>query len=196
MLYASIRGIGRFIFFILGLKVENLDNLPPKGAVIIAANHVSNWDPILLALALDRPIHFMGKADLFKNKILGNFITRLNAFPVRKDIPDRQAIKKALQILAEGQALGIFPEGGRNFSGDLKVQAGVVLLALKSGAPIVPVGLLGTDRRLPQGWFRPLLVRVGEPFQLVQVTNPTSKAGATEQQSAAIMSRINNLLYK
>ncbi|MCX5779904.1 MAG: 1-acyl-sn-glycerol-3-phosphate acyltransferase, partial [Firmicutes bacterium] len=60
MLYACIRVIGRVIFYILGLKVENLDNLPPKGAVIIAANHVSNWDPILLALALNRPIHFMG----------------------------------------------------------------------------------------------------------------------------------------
>jgi 1-acyl-sn-glycerol-3-phosphate acyltransferase len=196
MLYAFIRGLGRLIFYFLGLKVEGLSNLPSTGAVIIAANHVSNWDPVVIALALDRPIHFMGKSELFKCEILGKFITKLNAFPVRKDVPDRQAIKKALQVLAEGQVLGIFPEGGRNFTGDMKAQPGVVLLALKSGAPIVPVGCMGTNHRLPLGWFHPLLVRVGEPFYLRKIEDQKSKSAVMEQLSTDIMNKINSLLNK
>lgn len=194
MLYAIIRGLGRIILYSLGLKVEGLANLPPTGAVIMAANHLSNWDPIVIAMALNRPIHFMGKSQLFTNKIMGKFFTKLNAFPVRKDIPDRQAIKKALQVLAEGQVLGIFPEGGRNFSGEMKAQPGVALLALKSGAPIVPVGCLGTNHRVPWGWGRPLMVRVGEPFYLDLVQDHKSKSVVMAELSVDIMSKINSLL--
>jgi 1-acyl-sn-glycerol-3-phosphate acyltransferase len=196
MLYAFIRGLGRLFFYFLGLKVEGLSNLPSTGAVIIAANHVSNWDPVVIALALDRPIHFMGKSELFKCEILGIFLKKLNAFPVRKDVPDRQAIKKALQVLSEGQVLGIFPEGGRNFTGDMKAQSGVVLLALKSGAPIVLVGCMGTNHRLPWGWFHPLLIRVGEPFYLGKIEDQKSKSAVMEQLSSDIMNKINSLLNK
>ena len=75
MFYTIIRGLLRFIFYFLGLKAEGLENLPQSGPVIIAANHVSNWDPVVVALVLNRPVYFMGKAELFKYKIIDKLFT-------------------------------------------------------------------------------------------------------------------------
>jgi 1-acyl-sn-glycerol-3-phosphate acyltransferase len=194
MFYSIVRGFLRIIFYFLGLKVEGLDNLPPSGAVIIAANHVSNWDPVVLALALNRPVHFMGKSELFKYTIFNKLFRALHAFPVRKDIPDRQSIRQALQVLAAGEVLGIFPEGGRNARGNLQVQSGVIMIAEKSGAPIVPIACLGTKRSLPWGWSEPLIVRLGEPIHLqISAGNKLGTVGR-EKLSLELMSKINSLL--
>ena len=84
MFYALIRGFLKIFLLILGLKVEGLHNLPKKGPVIVAANHVSNWDPILVGVALSRPVHFMAKAELFQNVLLRAICRGLNAFPVQR----------------------------------------------------------------------------------------------------------------
>ena len=140
MFYSVTRSVVRIIFLLLGLKVEGMDNIPASGPVIIASNHVSNWDPIVVGVALKRPVYFMAKVSLFKNPVMNFFMRRLNAFPVKTDFVDRQAIRRALQILGEDKVLGIFPEGARNKSGEAKARPGVVMLALKSGAPIIPKG--------------------------------------------------------
>ncbi len=197
MLYAAVRTLLRFIFFFLGLKSEGHDKLPMSGPVIIAANHVSNWDPIVVALVLDRPIHFMGKAQLFKYAISDKLLTRLNAFPVKKGVPDRNAIRRALKVLEEGQVLGIFPEGARNKTGeDMKAQSGVAMIALKSGSPIVPVACIGTKCNLPFGWFSPLLVRVGDAIYLDEYQGQKVNSATMEQLSSDIMDKINQLLLK
>jgi 1-acyl-sn-glycerol-3-phosphate acyltransferase len=197
MLYSFIRGLLRFIFYFLGLKSEGLEKLPQSGPVIIAANHVSNWDPIVVAIVLNRPVYFMGKAGLFKYKLMDKFFSSLNAFPVRRGIPDRKAIRKALQILEEGNVLGIFPEGVRNKTGeDLKAQSGVAMIALKSGAPILPVACLGTKCIIPWGWSSPLLVRVGKLISLDEFKDQKMRSSAQAQLSADIMNKINGLLYK
>lgn len=196
MLYSVIRGLGRFIFFFLGLKSEGLHNLPPSGPVIIAANHVSNWDPVVVALALNRPVHFMGKSELFKYKILNKLFTKLNAFPVKTKTSDRKAIQKALQVLEEGNVLGIFPEGARNKTGNIKALPGVAMIALKSGAPIIPAACLGTNSKLPWGWFSPLVVRVGEAVYLDEFLDKKVSSVHMKQLSEDIMNKINSLLYK
>ncbi|MDD3880529.1 MAG: lysophospholipid acyltransferase family protein, partial [Syntrophomonas sp.] len=152
MLYSFLRLIAQVLFFLFGLKSEGLHNIAEKGPLILAANHVSYWDAIVVAAAVKRPINFMAKAELFDYPLLGYFVKKLNAFPVRRGIADRNAIKKALLVLEEEKVLGIFPEGMRNLKGeDLKAQAGVAMIALKSGAPVVPVACIGTNRILPLG---------------------------------------------
>ncbi len=196
MFYTIIRGILRFLFYFLGLKAEGLENIPKSGPIIIAANHVSNWDPVVVALVISRPIYFMGKAALFKYKITDKVVRALHAFPVKRGVPDRKAIRQALQVLEEGKVLGIFPEGARNITGDMKALPGVAMIALKSGAPVVPVACLGTRHTLPWGWFDPLIVRVGQPIYNDEISEQGAKAARMEQFSEEIMHKINILLYK
>lgn len=196
MLYYSIRALLRFIFCLLGLKVEGLENIPPTGPVIIAANHVSNWDPVVVAVMVKRPIHFMGKTSLFKFKISDKLFRTLHAFPVKRGVADRQAIRQALMVLEEGNVLGIFPEGARNKTGDLKALAGVGMIALKSGAPVIPVACIGTRHTLPLGWLDPLLVRIGEPVYSNEIPEIAAKSSRMELYSEAIMNKIKILLNK
>jgi len=165
--------------------------------VIIAANHVRNWEPIVVALVIKRPIHFMGKEQLFKYRISDTLISSLNAFPVKKGTPDRKAIRHALKILEEGQVLGIFPEGMRNKTGEeLQAQSGVAMIALKSGAPVIPVACIGTKCNLPWGWFNPLLVKVGDPIYLNEFQDQKMNSATLQMASNEIMNKINQLLYK
>lgn len=196
MFYTFARAIGRIIFFFLGLKTEGLENIPSSGAAIIAPNHVSNWDPIVVGIAMKRPICFMGKASLFKYEITNYVFTKLNAFPVNKEYPDRQAIRRSLQVLKEGKMLGIFPQGVRDRSGEARAQAGVVMIALKSGAPIIPVACLGTGHYFPCGWLRPLVVRAGQPIYLDEFKGQRIGSAGMEKISEDIMNKINGLLVK
>ena len=113
MFYYLVRGLVKFVLLFLGLKFEGIHNLPKKGAVIIVANHVSAWDPLLVAVGSPRPVHFMAKAELYQNQILARLLNALNAFPVKRGQADRNAIRKALKLLESGKVLGIFPEGTR-----------------------------------------------------------------------------------
>lgn len=195
MFYSIIWGVGRVLFALLNLKTWGKNNIPAQGGVIVAANHVSNWDPIVIALAFNRPIHFMGKAELFNNKLLALFFTKLNAFPVKRGSADRQAIKQAMQLIEEEKVLGIFPEGTRNKTGkEIKPQLGVALIALKTGAPVLPVACLGTKRNLPLGWFNPLEVRIGELIYLEEFTGKKVNSHVMAEVADIISDEINQLL--
>jgi len=197
MIYYCARGICRLLFVFLGLKKEGIDKIPRKGAVIVASNHMSNWDPIMVGISLPRPVYFMAKVELFNNKILGKLLTALHAFPVKRGAADRKAIRQALQVLEDGKVLGIFPEGARKkVLPDAQAQSGVALLALKSGAPVIPVACIGTDKDFPLGWFHPLLVKVGEPVDLDKYRGQKISSAVLEEVSEAIMQEINSLLDK
>lgn len=197
MVYYCARGICRLLFVFLGLKKEGINKIPQQGPVIVASNHMSNWDPIMVGIALKRPVHFMAKVELFNNKILGKLLTAVHAFPVKRGAADRKAIRQALQVLEEGRVLGIFPEGARKkVLPDAQVHSGVALLALKSGAPVIPVACMGTDKDFPLGWFRPLLVKVGDPIDLDKYRGQKISSSVLEEVSEAIMQEINSLLDK
>ena len=137
------------IFFRALFKVEirGIENVPPEGKIILAANHVSNWDPPFLACFLERHVHYMAKIELFKNPIFGTAIRALHAFPVRRGESDMGAIKHALDVLKAGKCLGLFPEGTRSKTGEVqKAEAGVSLIAAMSKAPIIPAALIGTEK--------------------------------------------------
>ncbi|MGI6453847.1 MAG: lysophospholipid acyltransferase family protein [Syntrophomonadaceae bacterium] len=194
MLYWTIRSLFKVLLIFLGLKIEGLHKLPNKGPVIVAANHVSNWDPIVVAVALKRQIHFMAKAQLFDIPLLGAILTRVNAFPVRRGTADRAAIRRALEILGEGQVLGIFPEGTRNKTGDIKAQSGVAMIALKAGAPVLPVACVGTRHLIPCGWRKPFIIRVGDPIYFENYKDRKMNSALLEEASTEVMEKINSLL--
>lgn len=195
MFYNIIWGVGRAIFVLLNLKTQGKNNIPDTGGVIVAANHVSIWDPVVVALAFNRPIHFMGKAELFDNKLLAALFTKLNAFPVKRGSADRQAIKQAMNLIDEEKVVGIFPEGTRNKSGkEIKPQLGVAMIALKTGAPVLPVACFGTNRNLPLGWFNPLEVRIGELIYLEEYAEKKVNSHVMAEVADIISDEINHLL--
>lgn len=195
MLYNVCRAILKIILFFMGLKKEGLHKLPKKGPVIIASNHMSNWDPVIVGVALKRKVHFIAKAELFENKIASIILTRLNAFPVKRGSVDIKAIRYAMDLLARGEILGIFPEGARKkLYPDAVAQTGVAMFALKSGTPVIPVACIGTERNFPLGWFKPLLVRVGDPVNLDEFRSKKLNSSTLQEASLQIMHQINLLL--
>jgi 1-acyl-sn-glycerol-3-phosphate acyltransferase len=197
MLYNTARAILRFIFLILGLKIEGFRNIPRSGAIIVAPNHLSYLDPLLVAVAIDRPVNFMAKAELFHNKILGKLLTWVYAFPVKRGNGDRHAIRHALQLMEEGKVLGIFPEGTRKKPGQVEhTQGGAAMIALRSGAPVLPIACIGSDKSIPCGWLWPLIIRIGEPISMLDYQGQKINSETMEKLSNEITDKINALLSK
>ncbi len=144
----------RFVVFVLGtifklimkLEVKNAENLPGDGAVVLAANHVTNFDVIPMQLSIPRPIFFMGKASLFKIPVFEAALRSLGAFPVYRGEKDEWALRHAARVLDNRQTLGMFPEGTRSKGKGLSVaKTGSARLALDANCPIVPMAVVGTD---------------------------------------------------
>ena len=194
MFYKILKVIFRFTFNLLfSPKVIGAENVPKEGAMIMAANHMSNWDPPILGTYLPRTVGYMAKEELFKPAIAGSIIKSLNAFPVKRGASDRGAIKMALNILKKGLCLGIFPEGTRSRDGKLhKAQAGVSLIAAMSKAPVVPTALIGTNKIWSkEEKFPQLTIVFGEPIYYEGKSNDKA---ALEEFSQEIMKKIENLI--
>jgi 1-acyl-sn-glycerol-3-phosphate acyltransferase len=133
-------------FLVMEFHVEGRENYPLDGPVIIAANHVTNFDVFPMQFALPRPIFYMGKAELF-NIALDAILRNLGAFPVYRGEKDEWAMRHAAKVLARGQTLGMFPEGTRSQGRGLRVaKTGTARLAIEANCPIVPLAVIGTDQ--------------------------------------------------
>lgn len=160
--YKVARGLFRGLLRLKGYKIEGFENFPQQGPVIIACNHVSLWDPIVVGCALDRQIFFMAKEELFSNSVFGKVLIKLGAFPVKRGRGDISAIRKSLAVLKEGHVLGLFPEGTRSLTGEIQeALSGIVLIMEKTKAPIVPVKVYNTKNLITQKQGK-IRVKVGE----------------------------------
>lgn len=172
-------------------RVTGAEHVPASGAVILASNHLSSLDPPVVGTAVWRPCAYMAKEELFHNRWFAAFIRRLYAFPVKRGAGDRAALKKALDLLAAGWAVVLFPEGTRSETGALgEPELGVAMLAYRSGAPVVPVYVRGTGQVLPkQGGIRPgpISVRYGPPLRFAggALGAPGEKPGREEYARGA-----------
>ncbi|MFO7264827.1 MAG: lysophospholipid acyltransferase family protein [Bacillota bacterium] len=176
MLYqVARRVIGPPLKKYFSLTCEGADHLPKTGPAIVVCNHLNYLDPFIMGAVFDRPLHFMAKAELFEKRWLAWLLRKAYAFPVRRGRSDRQAIRHALNVLKEGHVVALFPEGTRSKTGELlELQRGAALLALHSGAPIIPMVILGGYEALAGGRKFPrrvpIRVRVGEPLTFASET--------------------------
>ncbi len=122
-----------------GIEKKGNEHIPEKGGVLIASNHIDIYDPFLIGGASPRELYYMAKKELFENSLFGWLISKFNAFPISRGSFDREGIKKATEVLREGNALLVFPEGTRSKDGNLKEpKLGAAKLALDTRVPIVP----------------------------------------------------------
>jgi 1-acyl-sn-glycerol-3-phosphate acyltransferase len=139
--------IGAFLRAFMVLDVKGRENLPVEGACILAANHLSNFDVFPIQLALSRPLFFMGKAELFKNPVLGWAFRQMGGFPVQRGASDQWAFNHARKVLDKGLVLAMFPEGTRSGNRGLSVaKTGAARLAIEKNAPIIPLAHYGSGR--------------------------------------------------
>jgi 1-acyl-sn-glycerol-3-phosphate acyltransferase len=188
------------------IKVEGpVDEIPLEGPLIIAANHASNFDAVVLGSwlipRLGRRIHWLGKKELFDWPIVGWAAANGGVHPVDRGAADVEAFRLAKRILDEGQVLFVFPEGTRSPDGALQhARDGVAVLALRTGAPILPVGIGGSNGVWPRGQKLPhpgghVTVRVGRAFRLADELPPgTDRKTAKTLATDLIMRRIAELL--
>ncbi len=188
VLFPLVRGLG---FFLVPVRVEGREHLPRSGSYLLVSNHLSWIDPPWLEFVVGRPIRYLGKRELFRVPVLGWLLLQSGVFPIDRDSADRGALRRALSFLANGEVVGIFPEGHRSRTGSLlRARPGVVFIARRSGALIVPVAFDGSDRaRLGRFWRRDVTIRFGAPFRTVDVAAADERA-----LTDAVMRRIAALL--
>ncbi|MET0296724.1 MAG: lysophospholipid acyltransferase family protein [Microbacterium sp.] len=178
-------------------RIEGKANVPRTGPVIFASNHLSFIDSIAIPVAAPRPVHFLAKSSYFEGWASRQFFTSIGAIPVERGAGQAalDALDQQRRLLDEGSTVALYPEGTRSLDGRLyKGRTGVAFLALETGAPVVPVGLIGTDKVMPVGAKMPSLteritVKFGEPLDLAHhgpATSGRARRLATDEIMAAI----------
>jgi len=161
------------------VELRGADRIPATGPVILVANHESMIDPWLLGLTTPRPIRYMAKAELWENPVLGRVMDMFGTFPVDRGAGDRSAVGRGAALLDAGEVLGIFPQGTCLPYRHRPWFRGAAKLALATGAPIVPVCIVGSEKALrpgkPKVGFPRITIIVGEPIS-VAAGRPTVAA--------------------
>ncbi len=176
-------------FFLLYFRMRRIgrEHIPSTGGVIIASNHRSFLDPFVIGTLVKRPVYFIAKRELFSNPVIAWWLSSLGAFPVDRGNGDRDAMDTARRILERGDCVVIFPEGTRTRPGGLGTpKRGVGRLALETGAPIVPVAIIGSEA-VRRGWrIRPhkVSMRCGAPLRFSRIDEPSP------QLARAVMERV------
>lgn len=169
--------------------VYGQDNLRIRGKAIFVANHISMTDPILVAMITPRIVHFMAKKELFTGRLKNFFFRQLFAFPVNRKGMDIASVKNALTLLEKDKIFGIFPEGTRSVTYELdELERGTAFLAIRSGAPIVPIYIYPKSYRR----FHPI-VMVGKPLDVNAIVADTPKAVLVDVVTNEISNAINAL---
>ena len=195
---------------IVRLRIEgDLSAIPKKGALIVAANHASSADPVLIGAflnsAINRPINWLGKRELTEWAPTAWAFRRAGIHPVDRDAADLESFRTAMRVLDAGQVLAVFPEGTRSRDGALqRVREGVCMLAMRSGAVVLPVAVVDSDLMWPRGHLLPrfgkrVTVRYGTPFNVADELAaaggaPKDRRAATEAATRLVMTRIAELL--
>lgn len=180
------------------LRVEGQEHEPASGPVIAAANHASAIDPPIVGIALKRRPAYMAKHELFTVPVLGPWLRSIGVFPVRRGEPDRRAIRKSLEVLNAGGVLVMFPEGTRSPDGRLRSpEPGAAMIALRTGAPVIPIAVINSHRILPKGARRPrfqqVTVRIGPPLAVPRIAGRLD-AQVVDEWGGRIIEAIEKLL--
>jgi len=190
ILYYILKILGSPFFYLLFLpKVIGRKHTRLKGKGIVICNHISLWDPLFISVVFRRQIYWMGKIELFKNKLARAFFLLVRAFPVRRGEGDLSAIRHSFKLLRAGKIFGIFPEGTRMKGGKLrKFEPGTSIIALKSGAPIIPIYIKG--KYTP---FRRMKMIIGEPFELADYVGSKTDTGVVAAATELLENKLKDL---
>ncbi|MEI6438124.1 MAG: lysophospholipid acyltransferase family protein [Candidatus Omnitrophota bacterium] len=178
-----LAGVVSFCFY--PCQALGRENIPKTGGCIYASNHESNIDPVLLPVVSPRRIRFLAKDSLFAHPVFGALIRFGGGIPLKRGSADRGALTEVLQSLKDGWPVLVFPQGTR---GGEKVQAGVGFLAVKSGVPVVPIYIEGTDKVLPKGAKLPKRTSVKVIFgKPIVFSSDVDSTAAAQQVMQAIL---------
>lgn len=201
LIFRPIAGFGiRLLARIFShIEIVGLEQIPREGPLILVSNHLNAIDPTLVLGFIPRRLSWMAKQELFENPFSGTLATLYESFPVRRFEADLGALRMAMQLLQKGRVIGIFPEGTRSPNGRMqKALPGAAMIALRSGVPVLPVGISGTEPvKLPYLFFHPfprpnIRIVFGEPFELSQTKRVTSEA--VNEGTAILIEKISALL--
>ncbi|WP_408006544.1 lysophospholipid acyltransferase family protein [Pseudalkalibacillus sp. A8] len=187
----NLYNLGRNLFngiFFAGykLRVSGLENVPKEDGVLICTNHISFLDPPLVGCSSGRTVHFMAKAELFKVPVLKSILPGIHAFPVRRGMSDKQALRRGLELLRNGKAVGLFPEGTRSKTGSIADGlAGAGFFALKTDAKVVPCAIIG-----PYKLFKEVKIVYGSPIDFSELKEQKASAKVATEK---IMEEIRKL---
>ena len=179
-------------------EVHGKEAMPPMGPLIVVCNHLSNADPPILSASLPRQLYFLGKRSLFSNPISSAFLTAVGVHPLNRDGQDLEALRWNIELLKKDKPIVLFPEGARSQGeGMRKGHPGVAYIAVKTQAPILPVGITGTENirgylRMPFPLCR-MTVTIGDPFSLPLLEGRITKP-ILQQMTDMIMYRVASLL--
>ncbi|MPW25207.1 1-acyl-sn-glycerol-3-phosphate acyltransferase [Alkalibaculum sp. M08DMB] len=191
MIYYMVRFIVNiYISMYYKFEVVGIDKIPDSGSLIICSNHIHWADPVIVACkSTTRQVHYLGKSELFKNNFISWFLKQLKVIPINRGKNDVGAIKNSLRVLKDKKTLGIFPEGTRVSSKEeKKPEAGMAMLAIKSKATVIPIGLIGNYK------FRSkILINIGEPILLDEYHDKKVNKEKLEEISLEIMKEIKKL---
>lgn len=188
MIYKFCSTVLRIIYTILfRLEAVGRENIPQEGGVLLCSNHISNFDPPTVGIKLRRQVRFMAKSELFDVPVLGKIIKAVGAFPVKRGGVSKESIKTSLNILRNGEVLGIFPSGSRHNDGGIG-KKGAASFALRSGATVIPTAIIGNYKL-----FRKMKVVYGAPVNLDEFKEDPS-GDALERATEKIMSKINEMV--
>ncbi len=160
--YRAMRMGAQLLYILYGRgRVYGLRNIPARGPVLLACNHQSFFDPVLVGMPIQREVHFMARDSLFRNRYFAGLITHLNAFPVKRATADVGAIKESLRRLRAGAALVAFPEGTRTRDGRISpLHAGIMAIARRANCPVVPTIVEGAYEIWPRNRKLPTVARL------------------------------------
>ncbi|QKX52424.1 1-acyl-sn-glycerol-3-phosphate acyltransferase [Planococcus glaciei] len=168
-------------------EVLGTEHFPKEGGVLLCSNHINALDPPVVGMTAPRTVHFMAKEELFKLPVLGPILPKVNAFPVKRGMSDREALRTALKVLKSGEVVGLFPEGTRSTDGILKKGlSGAGFFALRGNADVVPCAIIG-----PYKMFRKVRVVYGKPILMDPYRERRASA---EEVTEVIMSSIQEIL--
>nr|WP_319487952.1 lysophospholipid acyltransferase family protein [uncultured Caproiciproducens sp.] len=182
-----------FLKYFIPYQVNNRENMPESGKVIVCCNHIGLSDAVRVSFTQHRQIYYMAKSELFQNKAMALLLSSLGAFPVQRGKGDKTAINKASEMLKNGQALGVFIEGTRSKTGEfLQPKAGAVMIAYKYNAPILPCCITAKGGGKPR-IFHKCIVSFGELIQPDQLGIEEGTGSEYRNASRLVMGKIAEL---